>query len=121
MRSGWHVHKGKRYLYADYSNLGRDVERLEAEVNAADAIVCQEPADSVLVLTDVRGSVASNEAMAVLKKSAARTRKHIRKIAVVGVESGIRKMLMEAVSRFSGQNLVAIEDIEKAKDWLVER
>ncbi len=120
MQSEWQTHKGKRFFYSNCSNFGADSARLAAEVEAADTIVAQEPENSALVLTDVRGTVGSNEAITVFKASAARLKKYVRKTAVVGIEGGIRRLLLEAVSRFSGRELVAFDDLERAKDWLVE-
>jgi len=120
LQSEWRTHKGKRFMYANYAGFGEDVDRLAAEVDTVDAIICQEPEHSVLILTDVRATVGSSEAVAVMKKSAARTKKYMRKGVIVGIGGGIRKLLLEAVSRFSGQDLVAFDDIEQAKDWLVE-
>jgi hypothetical protein len=36
----------------------------------------------------------------------------------VGLD-GIRRVVFEAVTKFSGRNLVVFEDMDKAKDWLV--
>jgi hypothetical protein len=49
------------------------------------------------------------------KESSARTTKHVHKTAVLGI-SGFRKVLLDAVSRFSGQCFAVFEE---AKDWLV--
>jgi len=107
-------------MYSDCSNFDTDVDGLAAEVDATDAVVAQEPENSVLVLSDIRGTVGSSEALAVFKASAARLKKYVRKTAVVGVEGGLRRLLLEAVSRFSGRELVAFDDVERAKDWLIE-
>jgi hypothetical protein len=119
MKSSWKTHRGKPFFYADYASFGEDLAALMAEVDAADGIVCQQAENSIVVLVDVRGTVGTPEAMGFIKKSAARTRKHIRKMAVLGIY-GIRQMLFEIVAHFSGQNMVAFDDAEKAMDWLVE-
>jgi len=41
------------------------------------------------------------------------------KMAIIGI-TGIRKILFDAVTRFSGQNATLFDDIETAKDWLAE-
>lgn len=118
MKSKWITYKGKQLLYGDYSGFGRDVQALQQENDAVDAIVCQMPEGSVLSITDVRDSVGTMEAVEVLKKSSARTKPYIRKIAVVGV-TGVRRILADGVARFSGQNMQYFDDIEAAKEWLV--
>ncbi len=118
MRSRWITHKGKTIFLCDYSGLGDDVEALRAENADVAAELTQQPAGSVLELVDVRGSIGSREAVALLKTSAARTRPHIRKTAVVGVE-GVVKVLAQAVSRVSGLGLTLFATEEAAKDWLV--
>ncbi len=119
MKSEWQVHQGKKFMYCNYANFQRDAEGLRQEVEAVDAIICELPEHSVLSLTDVRETVGTPEAMEVFKESASRTKQHILKQAVVGV-GGLRRVLLNAVSRFSGQDMVPFDDIEAAKDWLVE-
>jgi len=115
MKSSWKTRRDKRFFYANYANFGEDLTGLMAEVSAVDDLICQLPEDSAAVLVDVRGTVGTPEAIGFIKKSAARTRKHIRKMAVLGVY-GVRQMLFEIVAHFSGQNMVAFEDAEKAMD-----
>ena len=73
--------------------------------------------NSVRILLDTRNSVASNEVIAYFKKAAAKTVKYMDKMAIIGI-TGIRKILFDAVTRFSGQNATLFDDMEKAKDWL---
>lgn len=118
MKSRWIDHKGKRIFHIDLSGLGRNADAFQEELAAAESVTIQQPGDSLLVLTDIRDTVVSSEAMNVAKQSSARTTGHICKTAVLGV-MGIRKILLDAVSRFSGQRFEAFDDIEAAKDWLV--
>jgi hypothetical protein len=119
MKSKWLTHKEKRIMYCDYSNFEADQKSLQTEVNAVDEIICQQPENSVLVLADVRGSTTTLEAVETFKNSSARTTHHVRKVAVLGI-TGIRKILLDVVSHYSGQEMTIFDDIEKAKDWLVE-
>ena len=119
MKSKWIEHKGKRIFYADFANFGYDVDALEAEMKEVDALLCTLPKNSVLTITDVRGTVASKEAVQLFKASAAETQPYELKAAVVGV-TGYRKVLLDAVSLFSGQSFGAFNDLEEAKDWVVE-
>lgn len=106
-------------MYSDYSNFEADQKSLQAEVNAVDEIICQQPENSVLILVDVRGTTTTLDAVELFKNSSARTTHHVRKVAVLGI-TGIRKVLLDVVSQYSGQEMTIFDDIEKAKDWLVE-
>ena len=119
MKSRWIEHKGKRVFYTDYIDLGYDANALEAEMKEAEAIVCAQPENSVLIIIDTRGTVGSKEAMELLKSSAVRTKPYFRKAAVVGI-TGYRKVLLDAISLFSGQPFGSFNDPEEAKDWVVE-
>ncbi|HEX7833261.1 MAG TPA: hypothetical protein VF787_26630, partial [Thermoanaerobaculia bacterium] len=53
-----------------------------------------------------------------MKISAARTKGHVKKHAVIGVR-GIQRILAAAVARFSREPLYLFDAIEDARDWLV--
>ncbi len=118
MQSEWITHKGKRIFYSNLSGFLTDVEALGAEIDAAGAAICQQPENSVLILVDVQGSVGSTEAVQLLKNNSLRTNKHARKTAIIGI-SGFRKVLLDAINRFSGRNVTLFDDLDAAKDWLV--
>lgn len=119
MKSKWITHRGKRIMVADYANFAIDLPALQAEINAVDNIICQEPAESVLLLVDVRNTTTTIEAVELFKKSSVRTTQHLQKVAVIGV-SGIRRMLLDVVSQSSSQEMTIFDDTDAAKDWLVE-
>ena len=118
MRSKWITHRGRRILYSDYTRYSvEDFSALQEELAAVETEICSQPEDSVLLITDVTGSVASREAVELFKESAARSKKHVFKNAVIGI-TGLKKILFDAVVRFSGQNARAFDDLQKGKDWL---
>jgi hypothetical protein len=118
MKSRWITHRDERIFFVDLSGFGRHPDAFREELMEVEAVACQQPEESLLVLTDIRDTVVSSEVMNSAKESSARTTKHIRKEAIVGV-SGIRQVLLDAVSRFSGRQFAVFDDIETAKDWLV--
>lgn len=118
MQSEWQTHQGKRVFYCNYTHLG--IEDLQIEMDAVDALLIQEPTNSVLILTDVRGMIGTPQIVNMFKKSASVTKGHIRRSALIGIGfTGPKKVLFDIVIRFSGQDVTLFDDIEKAKDWLV--
>jgi hypothetical protein len=119
MKSRWETHKGVRYFHFDLSSYGMDDDAIIREMDEADAVIMAEALDSVLVLNDVRYSVGSYRVVKHLQVSAERSTPYIHRAAAVGV-SNTQKVLLEVVNRFAKSPILAFDDIEKAKDWLVE-
>lgn len=118
MKSHWETHKGVRYFHFDLSSYGIDDEAIIREIDEADAVIMAEPLDSVLVLNDVRYSVGSYRVVQHLQLSAERSAPYIHRAAVIGV-FGIQKGLLEIINRFTTRPIVAFDNIEEAKDWLI--
>ena len=119
MKSRWEMHKGIRFYHFDLSGFGLDDAGVIQEIDEADAVLMSEPKDSVLILNDVRDSVGSMKVVEHLQVSAERSSPYIRKAAVVGV-TGSKLILLKVVNRFSKRPIIAFEDAERAKDWLVK-
>jgi hypothetical protein len=118
MKSRWETHKGVRFFYFDLSDFGLDDAALIKEIDEADAVIMAEPRNSVLILNDVHDSVGSMRVIRHLELSAERSTPFITRAAVVGV-AGAKRILLEVVNRFSRRPIVAFNDVEEAKDWLV--
>ena len=118
MKSCWETHRDVRFFHFDISSFGLDDAGIIQEIDDADAIIMEEPLNSVLVLNDVRDSVGSMKVIQHLEVSAERSTPYIKRAAVVGV-TGAKRILLEVVNRFSRRPIVAFDDLEKAKDWLV--
>ena len=119
MKSQWKIHLGVRYFHFDLSGYGTDDAAIMAECDAADAVIMAEPENSVLILNDVRDSTGSMELIKYLQVSAERSSPFIARAAVVGI-SGAKSFILQAVNRFSKHPIVPFEDVEQAKDWLVQ-
>jgi hypothetical protein len=120
MKSEWQTWKGTRFLYCDFSNFGLEFEALRTEVLAADEEILRAPNGNVLAIADLRNTVTSGKVVDLFKESATRTKGHVEKQAVVGV-TGIRKILAQAVAKFSGETFVLFATVEEAKDWLASQ
>jgi hypothetical protein len=120
MRSRWINHKGKRILYIDYSNLGRDLSGLRAEIDAVIELVTQQPEGSILGLTDVQGTTFSAEVVDLVKDSGSVIGKYFirKKHAIIGI-SGVRMVLYQAITKMLGEAPKLFDNAEQAKDWLV--
>lgn len=105
-------------MYCDFSNFKSDVNALRAEVEAVDRDIVKEPADSVLLLIDLRNTVASGAAVDLFKESAKLTASQVKKQAVIGV-SGFKRFLADVVARFSGRGMRLFDTEADAMDWLV--
>ena len=92
---------------------------MKLELEEVQKVVKAEPLDSVLVLTDLRDTNVGAELLPLMNAASAATKDHVHKTAVLGV-TGIKRRLADLLSSLTGQPLQYFEDIEAAKNWLVE-
>jgi len=60
MKFRWIIHKDKRIFIADYSDLGKNLDTAHIEIAAVIEMLSQEPLDSVLAVTDVSYTYATD-------------------------------------------------------------
>ena len=119
MRSNWIEYKGKKILFQDFSKLFYNSAAVKAELNEIIKIVTAEPKDSVLVLTDMRDTNVGGDLIPAMNAASAVTKDHVHKTAVLGV-IGMKRKLADLLTALTGQPLKYFDDIESAKNWLVE-
>ena len=119
MRSNWIEHKGKKIFYQDFSKHFYNSAALKAELAEVQKVVLAEPLNSVLVLSDLRDTNIGNDVLPVMNAASAATKNHVQKTAVLGV-AGMKRKLADMLTMLTGQPLKYFDDIESAKDWLVE-
>lgn len=110
--------KGEENFFADYSGF-TNLEAFKEEVDYSTSITINEPKDSVLLLVDVSETLAQSEMVDYIKESAMKDKDNMKKTAVIGV-SGYRKIFLRAVIQFTRMSIKPFDDIEEAKEWLVE-
>ena len=118
MKSRWRHHNKVAFLHLDYANFKSDIEGLRAEVEAADAEMMHEPKGTVLVLIDLRDTVASAAVVQLFKESSAITTPYIRRHALIGI-SGMKRFLADKVARLAGKPMRLFKTEDAALDWLV--
>ena len=120
MRSKWISHKDRQIFWQDFSNHSSlDTDAVKEELQAVEEIVTQQPKNSVLVLADFRNTQIGKDLMDLMIDGSNKTKSYVRKTAVLGV-FGTKRILADALVRFTGQPLTFFDNEEKAKDWLIE-
>jgi len=119
MRSKWIEHKGKKIFFQDFSNLQYNTEAIKKELEQVQAEVLSNPNDSLLILSDFRGTHITSETMPLMNKASAETKDHVHKTAVLGV-TGIKRAMADLLTSFTGQRLKYFNTEYAAKEWLIE-
>lgn len=119
MRSKWIEHKGKKIFFQDFSNLEYDTDAIKRELEQVQAEVVSHSKDSLLVLSDFRGTHITGEIMPILNASSTQTKDHVHKTAVLGV-TGVKRALADFLTSLTGQQLKYFATEYAAKDWLIE-
>lgn len=119
MRSDWIEHKGKKIFYQDFSKNFYDSAAVRAELAEVQKVVRSQPLNSTLVLSDFRDTNVGSDLLSAMNAASAVTKAHVRKTAVLGV-TGMKRRLADLLTAITGQPLKYFDDMEAAKNWLVE-
>ncbi|MBI4928795.1 MAG: hypothetical protein HY835_13585 [Anaerolineae bacterium] len=119
MKTQWITNKGKKILLLDFSNCGHDINSVKPEMAHALQLIKSEPPNSVLTLTDVRGTRGSPEMFTLMRETSSKITPFAKKRAVVGI-TGAQQTFLNIINQFSsGKKIVQFDDIQEARDWLV--
>ena len=119
IKSRWVVWNGVGVLHLDYANFKQDIEGLREEVRQADEEIQREPKGSVLVLIDLRDTVATGAVVSLFKESSALTNPYVRKHALIGV-TGMKRFLADKVAKLARRPMRLFDTKEQALDWLIK-
>lgn len=119
MRSNWIEHKGQKIFYQDFSKNFYNSAAVKTELAEVQKIVLGEPNNSVLVLSDLRDTNIGSDLLPIMNAASTTTKDHVRKTAVLGV-IGVKRKLADLLTALTGQPLKYFDDIESAKNWLIE-
>ena len=110
-------YEGKNILHLDFSNC--KAEEILNTITKAKKVIATYPEQSLLTLTDVTDARFNDAVTQEMKAFTAHNRPYVRAGAVVGV-TGLKRIIFQAVVAFSGRKLSAFDNVEQAKQWLVE-
>lgn len=119
MRSTWIEHRGRKIFYQDFSRQFYNSAAVKAELDEVQKVVTAQPKDSVLVLSDFRDTSVGSDLLSSMNAASAATKAYVHKTAVLGV-TGMKRKLADLLTALTGQPLKYFDDIETAKNWLVE-
>jgi hypothetical protein len=109
--------QGRRILCCDYAGLEEQAEALDAFDQVRRA-VADEPAGTVLTISDVRASRLDRTMQRKLMELTLHNREFVRAAAVVGLSAEQRRDL-DDVQRVSQREFAVFDTLEAARDWLL--
>ena len=115
----WLEHKSRKIFLMDFAY--SEISELMKAINDAKTEIAKQPPVSVLGLVDVSASPFNKDVADALKDLSMANKPYIKISVVVGVE-GIKKVIYQAVLRFTGRkNLVLRSTRQEAMDFLAEQ
>lgn len=109
------THGGAELLHIDFKGCGPD--DILAVINESKPVIASKPVNSVLTLTDVTDIRFDEAVTNAMKDFTAHNKPYVRAGAVVGV-TGLKRIIFEAVIRFSKRKLSTFGTLDEAKEWL---
>ena len=101
----------------DFSNL--DPPAALPVIGEAKALIRGMPPKSVDTVTKTDGASFNSEIIAALKEFAAGNEPHVLRAAIVGL-SGLQRIVLGAVSHFTGRQFLLCDTLEEARRQLAE-
>ncbi len=111
------THKGMEIEINDFTNLRGD--RFASIIKANTQISLNSDKRDLLGIIDVSNSYINKETLNAFNESGEATKHLIAKTAVVGV-TGLKKIFLNVVNKFTKLEAKPFDTIEEAKDWLVK-
>ena len=105
---------GKEIFYVDYSG-----DQMLQTISRAAALIEKQPSHSVLILSDFSGVEKwDGQGVSRIKDFANHNKPYVRAVALVGI-TGLKRVILQAVKRFTRRDFVIFDSKEKALDWLM--
>ncbi|MCX7699172.1 MAG: hypothetical protein N2114_06895 [Candidatus Goldbacteria bacterium] len=114
-------YKGKKILYIDISNLKKDDEDLFLSIiDTAKKIIASQPLNSLLIITNFINSEITPKSTSVLKEFALHNKPYVKVAALIGI-GGIKKILLDTISKFTNRKFYIFNNIDEAKEFLTSQ
>lgn len=112
------LHQGKVIFFSNNKGL-KDNEVLENQKKHLEMIQ-KENINNALSLTDMTDVVVTREVNAEMTRIGKDILKYVKKAAVVGMASGMKKIIISGFLRVASKPMELFDSIEEAKEWLVK-
>ena len=116
-RMKWITYKGKEILIDDYSNIMP--EQFPPLIKKITSLTFKSGKKDILLVVDVTGAYANKEAVSAFNESGKKSKVLLKKTAVIGI-TGVKKIFLNIVNKFTELNAKAFSTTEEAKEWLVK-
>jgi hypothetical protein len=113
------TYKGKKVLIEDFTNTKPGDEFL-TNLQKAQAMIAGERSKSVLALFDASGASFNGENLSAMKKFTETNTPYIKAAAVVGI-TGMLKIALTSISKFSGREFITFATRKEALEWLIRQ
>lgn len=117
MKIKWINHKGKRILHIDYSGL-TDQEMLK-QLDYGSGLMLKEK-EPFLYYGNFSETTISTEFMQKANEWGKQTNKVTQKMAVVGLTSGVRSILLNTYNMMTGSKMKVFKTEQEALDYLAQ-
>lgn len=112
-------HKGGQITFIDCAHVD-DAKELLRRIDEAREFIGTQPESSVLSLTWVEGTRFNQDIVKATKDMVAANKPYVRSSAVVGL-SGLLNVATNSIMQLTGRSFRSFDDLEAAKDWLIEQ
>jgi hypothetical protein len=102
----------------DFSHCSAD--EAKNVIHEAIEVIRSQPESSLLIVSDVTGAKYDLKVIEKFKEFTSGNKPYVKASAVVGLDE-FQKVVYNAATLFSKRHLPLFDDIEKAKDWLIEQ
>ncbi|HEY3450465.1 MAG TPA: STAS/SEC14 domain-containing protein [Myxococcales bacterium] len=125
MKSNFIEHRGQKIFVQHFDGFRSNAAAVFGEAAAIKKSVRAWPEGQKFpLLVDIHDTEMSAEAIQMSKDTAAATGPHMTRVAIVGKPTPTLRMVFNSIAlcinRAQPQRFFAYEELEKAKDWLVE-
>jgi hypothetical protein len=117
-RVDWIEHKGRKIMFFNLKG-GKHYDILSM-VEKGKRLYTVEPLHSILELIDATDADFDSESWKEVRNFAKSIKEYVKAAAIVGT-SGMTKFMLKAANIFAKRNVTPFEDLEAAKDWLLEQ
>ncbi|MFX1568530.1 MAG: hypothetical protein ACFFCV_09195 [Promethearchaeota archaeon] len=115
-RKIWFDYQGHEILLDDYTNVFPD--QFASLIERMTELTFESGKKDILLIVNVTGAYANKEAVNAFAESGKKSRPLLKKTAVVGI-TGVKKILLNVINKFSGVSAKAVSSMEEAKKWLI--